>query len=121
VVVRVANLDRQATIGDHVLVAETWWRRLRGLLGRPPLQAGDGLLIRPCRAVHMFGMRYAIDLIFLDDRNRVEATYADLRPGRMTHFHRVAVAALELPAGQLARTGTQVGDRLEVTPAPALS
>ena len=60
----------------------------------------------------MLGMRYPIDVAFLDADNRVVATYPNLRPARMTGYHRNASAALELPAGILARTGTCIGDRL---------
>jgi hypothetical protein len=60
-------------------------------------------------------MGYPIDVAFLDAGSLVVATYAELRPGRITGFHRSAAAALELPAGTLARTGTRVGDRLTIT------
>ena len=109
----VHNQDRGQTLGERIRVADRWWSRARGLLGRT-LGEGEGLLIRPCRAVHMFGMSYPIDVAFLDGGSQEVATYADLGPGRMTRFHRSAETALELPAGQLARTGTRVGDRLAI-------
>jgi uncharacterized membrane protein (UPF0127 family) len=112
--VAIRNQNRGQTLGERIRVADRWWSRARGLLGKR-LGEGEGLLIRPCRAVHMFGMSYPIDVAFLDAGSRVVATYADLRPGRMTRFHRSAETALELPAGQLARTGTCVGDRLTIT------
>lgn len=111
--VAVHNQDSARTLGERIRVADSWWSRARGLLGRR-LGEGEGLLIRPCRAVHMFGMRYPIDVAFLDAGSRVVAMYAELQPSRLTRFHRTADAALELPAGQLARTGTRVGDRLTI-------
>jgi uncharacterized membrane protein (UPF0127 family) len=111
--IAIHNQDRDRTLGGRIRVADSWWTRARGLLGRT-LADGEGLLIRPCRAVHMFGMGYPIDVAFLDAESQVVATYAELRPGRMTRIHRSAEAALELPAGQLARTGTRVGDRLTI-------
>jgi hypothetical protein len=66
----------------------------------------------------MFGMQYSIDVVFLDADNKVLATYPDLRPARVTGYHRTAAAALELPAGMLARTGTRVGDRLTTISTP---
>jgi hypothetical protein len=113
----IRNVDREALLGDRIRVAERWWSRTRGLLGRH-LHQREGLLIRPCRAVHMFGMHYAIDVAFLDAEGRVVAAYPDLRPARMTGYHRSAAAALELPAGMLTRTGTQVGDRLSMEVMP---
>ena len=108
------NLDRGALLADRVEVADRWWSRARGLLGRK-LRDGDGLLIRPCRAVHMLGMTYPIDVLFLDADHRVVAMYPGLRPARVTGYHQGAAMALELPAGVVERTGTRVGDRLSTT------
>jgi uncharacterized protein len=106
------NLTRGRVLGTWVAVADRWWQRLRGLLGRSPLPAGAGLLLQPCRAVHMFGMRYAVDVAFLDRRGAVVAVYHRLAPGQRSRWHKGAAYALELPAGTLAMTGTREGDRL---------
>ena len=115
-IVKVTNTTRGRTIGASVGMADTWWTRLRGLIGRPPLGQGEGLLLRPCRAVHMWGMTYPIDVAFLDEENAVVALYRDLVPGARTHWHGRAKCALELPGGKLAETGTEVGDVLEWAP-----
>jgi uncharacterized membrane protein (UPF0127 family) len=73
------------------------WDRLRGLLGRPRLQAGEGLLIDPCPSVHTIGMGYPLDLVFLDPEN--------------------ARATLELAPGSLKTLNLRLGDRLEWRPA----
>ena len=94
-------------------VADSWWRRLLGLLGRPPLAEGEGLLLVPCRAVHMLGMRYPIDVAFLDREGLVVAVHPSLEPGARTGWHRAAEVALEVPAGTLGRAAIRPGDRLE--------
>jgi uncharacterized membrane protein (UPF0127 family) len=114
--VRVVNRSRGAILGDRVAVADRWWPRFRGLLGRDCLPAGEGLLLTPCRSIHMLGMRFPLDAAFLDASGRVVALYPGLAPGRATRWHRGAQAALELPAGTLAATGTGEGDLLETTP-----
>jgi uncharacterized membrane protein (UPF0127 family) len=106
------NLTRGRVLGTWVAVADRWWQRLRGLLGRSQLSTGSGLLLQPCRAVHMFGMRYAVDFAFLDRRGSVVAVYHRLAPGQRSRWHKGAAYALELPAGTLAKTGTREGDRL---------
>jgi hypothetical protein len=111
----VRNLDRDTRLAEQVQVADRWWSRARGLLGRT-LREGEGLLIRPCRAVHMLGMTYPIDVLFLDADHRVVAIYPGLRPARTTRYHRGAEMALELPAGVAGSTGTRIGDRLLATP-----
>jgi uncharacterized membrane protein (UPF0127 family) len=116
--VRVENPTRGTTLGIHVAVAESWWSRLRGLLNRPPLIRGEGLLLRPCKAIHMRGMRYGIDVAFVDRNDRVIALYHNLMPGRRTRWHWRAAAALELPAGTLHSAGTREGDVLTWTTVP---
>lgn len=115
-IVRVEDRDRGQVLGSAVGVADGWWRRLRGLLGRPGLQEGEGLLLTPCRAVHMLGMRFAIDVAFLAGDGRVVAVYDSLPPSGSTKWHREARHALELPAGTLARMGTVAGHRLAWSP-----
>ena len=104
------NAGRDSSLAERVLLADTWWLRLRGLLFRPPLEPGEGLLLSPCRAVHMAGMRYTIDVVFLAPNGAVVALYPGLAPGARSRFHRTAHSALELPAGTIAATGTTVGD-----------
>ncbi len=108
----VTNLTRSSVLGTRIGHARHWWQRLRGLLGRKSLGDGEGLLLEPCRAVHMLGMRFPLDVAFVDRNGEVVAVYAGLAAGRRTGYHRRARAALELPAGTLASTGTVPGDRL---------
>lgn len=118
----------RATVNDTVLadrlrVADTHWTRLRGLLGTRGLAPGEGLWIRPCNQVHMLGMRYAIDVVFLDAAGLVLRAVEHLRPGRVSPRVRGAASVLELPAGTVARTGLVEGARVAVAgesaPAPA--
>jgi len=113
----VTNLTRGRRIGDRVRLADRWWSRLRGLLGRGPLDTGEGLLLAPCRAVHMFGMRYPLDVAFLDGTGAVLAIYHRLAPGSRSRWHRRAALALEVPAGTLATSDTREGDALLWGPA----
>ena len=110
--VTVRNETRGARLASRAGVADNYWLRLRGLLGRPPLQPGEGLLITPCRGVHMMGMKYPIDVAFLDGNGTVVGLVSDLPPGRKSPWFRTAGHALELPAGTLVATGTREGDRI---------
>lgn len=112
------NRSRGSLLGTRVRLADRWWYRLRGLLGTDSLPAGEGMLLSPCRAIHMKGMRYALDVAMLDREGRVVGLYAGLAPGGRTALHRDARYTLELPSGTLAQTGTRVGDVLEWDPAP---
>ncbi len=101
---------------DQCLVPRVWnavsaWERTRGLLGRAQLQAGEGMLIRDCRLVHTVGMRYDLDLAFLDRNGLVRKLVRGLAPRRMAGSL-PACATLELAPGTLARIGLQQGDQL---------
>ena len=108
----VHNQTRSTLLGDKIELAETAWARTRGLLGRAGLGEGEGLLITRCNAIHMFFMRFAIDVAFIDDGDRVVEAIHAIRPWRATWFYPRATAALELPAGTLSRCQTQPGDQL---------
>lgn len=115
---RVFNVTRGCALGVHVALADRWWHRLRGLNGRAQIGPGEGMLLTPCTAVHMHGMRYPLDVAFLTKDGRVVATYDELPPGGRTRWrHPGARSALELPAGTLRSTGTAVGDVVEWSPA----
>lgn len=111
--VRVRNGTSGVELGWRIGLADSWWPRLRGLLGRPSLEEGAGLLLEPCRSVHMVGMKFPLDIAFLDDRGEVIAVYHRLQPGSRTRWHKEARFALELAAGTLVATQTAVGDTLE--------
>lgn len=102
--------------GDHCLLPRVWdavtaWERTRGLLGRAPLAADEGMLIRQCRLVHTIGMRYALDLAFLDSDGRVRKLAHRVPPGRMAGSIS-ACMTLELAAGTLASLAVRQGDLL---------
>jgi uncharacterized membrane protein (UPF0127 family) len=94
-----------------VTVAESLTARMRGLLGMPSLPVGHGLLLRPCKGIHTFFMRFPIDAVFLDRDNRIVALYHSLQPNRLTLICRKAYSVLELPAGTIGDSVT-VGDML---------
>lgn len=98
-------------VGSRVAVADSWWRRLRGLLARPPMRKGEGLLLLECGSVHTVGMTYPIDVAFLDAEGTVVRNVT-LGPCRVGIGGPEAVHALELPAGRLDETGTVPGVRL---------
>jgi uncharacterized membrane protein (UPF0127 family) len=107
------RLERQdgGPLCERCLLAETPLTRLKGLLGRRELPAGEGLLLRPASSIHMFFMRFPIDAVFVDRELRVLRVAADLKPWRLA-AKRGAKAVFELPAGRCARAGVREGDRL---------
>lgn len=110
---RIINITRQQVLGDTIKQAISFFRRLVGLLATASLPRGAGLLIKPCSSVHTFGMRYSIDVIFVDKTDSVIAAVVGLKPGRLA-MQRGADYVIELPAGTIVATGTQIGDTVEL-------
>ena len=106
------NETRGTWLGTRILAADTSEMRTRGLLGRTGLAPGEGLWIAPCEWVHMFGMKFAIDLVVLDKAGRVVGTKTDLRPGRIGPLFWGAHSTIELPVGAIAASETQKGDQI---------
>lgn len=113
---RVANLTRKTEIASSLEVADRGFKRGKGLLGHEGLGDGEGMWIVPCEAVHTFGMRFAIDLVYLDRARIVKKVRSNVRPWRVSGCF-VAHSVLELAAGTIVRTHTKPGDRLEFSQA----
>ncbi len=96
---------------ERCLVAARPLRRMRGLLGRRELPAGEGLLLTPAGSIHTFFMRFPIDAVFLDREHVVVDIAPHVRPWRAL-ARRHAHAVLELPAGESARRGLCAGEEL---------
>ena len=111
---RAWNAASGAVIADRLHAAHTHWTRLRGLLGTRSLESGHGLWLKPCRQVHMLGMRYPLDVVFLDDELVVVRAISGLAPGRVSPRITRATSALELPAGTVERTGIAEGARVAI-------
>lgn len=110
------NETRDAALA-RVECRDTMLGRARGLLGRAGLREGDGIMIRPCSSVHMFFMRFPIDVLYLDRDNRVAKCVTNLRPFRVSVGGRGAHSAVELPVGTIERSGTRPGDLIAITDA----
>jgi uncharacterized membrane protein (UPF0127 family) len=112
----VLNQTRQVLVASDVERARSAWARMKGLLGRSrdKFPAGTGLWITPSQGVHTIGMSFPIDVVYLDSGSRVIAVYHRIAPFRIATLELRARSVLELPAGTLEGTGTEVGDVLEI-------
>lgn len=105
--------DDGTVVCERCLLAENPLSRMKGLLGRRSLSAGEGVLLRPASAVHTLFMRFPIDLIFLSRELDVVDVVAEVPPWRAA-WRRGARAVLELPAGEAGRRRLRAGDRLHI-------
>jgi uncharacterized protein len=111
----VLNKTRERFVATNVAVADSYFRRLIGLLGKTKKWArpGQGLWIIPSHGVHTLGMLFPIDLIFLDREKNVVHVEEHVKPFRISRVSIRTHSVLELPAHTVYRTGTCVGDQLE--------
>ena len=110
------NRTRQLFLARQVTVADTHWLRFRGLIGTSEhdFQKGMGLWIVPCRGVHTLAMAFPIDAIYLNREKQVVHVERNLEPWRFAPLRLEAATVLEVPAGTVAETGTEVGDQTEI-------
>ena len=108
----VRNVTRGKILASAAGVANTSETRRTGLLKHTSLPPGEGLWIVPTEAVHCFGMKFDIDVLFLDKGKKILKLRENMKPRRIAICWR-AKSVLELPAGTVAATGTLVGDQLE--------
>ena len=114
----VMNTTRATTVGDSIELADTSMTRMFGLLGRRGLDAGGGLWIKPSSGVHTFFMAFKIDVVGLDRNLKVIKLWRCLPPWRVTSVSLKLKSVIELPCGQIAQSQLQIGDQLQITPAP---
>jgi uncharacterized membrane protein (UPF0127 family) len=110
--IKVINRTRDTVLADRADAADTSEKRRRGLLKHSKLDPGEGLWIAPCEAVHSFGMKFAIDLVYLDKKKRVRKVRRNLVPRRLSACL-TAHSVLELPVGVIEQSQTAAGDELE--------
>jgi len=110
----VRNVTRGVVLAGRAEIARGFFARGRGLLGRVALPEGEALVIAPCGSIHTLGMRFAIDVLFVDGRHspaRCLAVARALPPGRVGPMVRGARGVIELPAGGAGPS--EVGDAIE--------
>lgn len=110
----IRNRTRNTVLADAAEVAGTSEQRREGLLKRSGMQAGEGLWIIPCEAVHTFFMKFTIDVLFLNKKKVVVKARRGLKPWRISGALR-AHSVVELPEGQIDATGTRAGDEIEIS------
>lgn len=95
----------------EIIVAEKYFERLKGLLGKKSIPQNTGLLIRPCRQVHTYFMKFTIDVVFIDKQNKI-IHMETLKPFKVSKYVWKAKAVIEFPEGTIAEKQFKIGDLL---------
>lgn len=111
---KITNCSKNTVLAHSARIAETLRDRLVGLLDRQSLQAGEALVITRCNSIHMFFMKFAIDAVFIDANNRVVGLVENIKPYRLSPIFFKARQVIELPAGTIEASRTDILDIIEI-------
>lgn len=111
---KLINSSKNISFADKVEVAENFWSRLIGLLGRNSLNNGTALWIARCPSIHTFFMKFPIDVVFVDTSLKVCACYKNVRPWRLILPVHGASSVFECSIGAISRGQVEKGDQLHV-------
>jgi len=112
---KIINLTKNTTLAQEAVIAGSLLKRAIGLLGKRELPDGQALIIKPCKSVHTFFMRFSVDLLFVDRGERVVKILQRLPPFRLSSICLNADYVIELPAGKIVLTRTTINDRISIT------
>ncbi len=108
------NLTQRIVIAQNVATADSFLKRLKGLLGKKHLPKNSALIIKPCSMVHTMFMRFNIDVLFLDQDNYVIKKVLDVKPNKLFIGAIGAYKTVELPTGTIEKTKIRVGDKISM-------
>jgi len=112
---RVLNETKGTVVAEQARIADGFWSRFWGLMGKGSLPEGQGLLLKPSNSIHTAFMRFAIDVVFVDREMKVVKVAPEMRPFRVALAFGGAHSALELPAGAASQAQIAPGDQLVMT------
>ena len=109
----VINQTRNVELITQGRLADSFWLRLRGLLGASPLQQGEGLILAGEKSIHTLFMGFPIDVVYVNKDFEVIRTQSNMVPYRLGPFVLQSAYVLEMPVGTIDTTDTKVGDKLQ--------
>jgi uncharacterized protein len=113
--VPVINLTKQTWLATKVRKADNFLTRLIGLLKRTHLGPEEALWLMPSKGIHTIGMKFPIDVVFLNKDYQVLGLMSGLVPYRVSAVHLRGYSVLELPNGTIKKSRTEIGDKLEIS------
>jgi len=109
---QIFNQTRKTILADNALMANSFFKRARGLLGRRAFTYGQALVLKPCNSIHTYFMHFPIDVLFVNKNNTVIKTVTGLKPFHLSPICLESKFVIELPPGAIKFTSTSLGDQL---------
>lgn len=108
------NKTKKIVIVEKLFIANSFWPRMKGLMGKKDLAEDEGLLLVPCNSVHSMFMRFPIDLLFLDRELKIIRIIERFKPWKATPIFRDCYQVVELRSGIVVKKGVSIKDELEI-------
>ena len=112
--IKIINLSKSNIIAEQGLFANSFWNRLNGLIGKKQFDENEAMCIKPCKSVHMFFMRFSIDVVFVDNDNVVIKEITSLKPWQISPYVKQASYVIELPKGTISDKDINIGDKIDI-------
>ena len=109
---RVLNKTQNRVIASKAVLADSFFTRAKGLLGRTSLSSDEALVITHCNSIHMFFMKFAIDAIFVDKTHHVVGLLEGIKPNQLSPVFFKSIYVVELKEGKIQESGTKLGDEI---------
>jgi hypothetical protein len=113
--VPVINLTKKTWLATKVRKADNFITRLVGLLKRNQLGPEEALWLMPSKGIHTIGMKFPIDVVFLNRQACVLSLISGMLPYRISGVHMRGYSVIELPNGTIRKSQTEIGDQLEIS------
>ena len=109
---RIFNKTKNSSLAEKALLADNFFSRAKGLIGRPGIYSGEALVIARCNSIHTFFMQFAIDVLFVDKNNIVVGALNNVKPWRFSPVYWRSGVVIELPIGVIKESKTCEGDEI---------
>jgi uncharacterized membrane protein (UPF0127 family) len=112
---KVVKSDKIISTAIEIEQADSFLKRLKGLMFKKMPITETGLHLKPCDSIHMFFMRFPIDVVFLNENNQIVKAVPAIQPWKMIFPVKGAVSAVELPEGTIRKYAISEGEKIEFT------
>jgi len=109
---KLINKTKNTVLAEEIIVAQTIFKRLKGLLGEREFKKDKALILKPANSIHTFFMRFPIDVLFVDKNNKIVGLKNKFRPWRISRIYGQAKFVIELPEGIIFESKTEKGDEI---------
>lgn len=99
---------------NHLVIADSFFTRLKGWLGKNAVSENEALLIKPCRSVHSFGMKFTIDVLFINSEQVIVGIFENLEANHLTLTVKQADYVVEIKGGLINKLNIEIGQIIEI-------